>query len=406
MGSRPVVRVLAWVVLAAAVAAAQEPQQFRTGTDTVPIYATVTDANGRIVTDLSRGDFEVLDNGKPRTLSAFSTSQQPITIVMMLDRSGSVEGQFTLVEHAAAEFVSHLGPADRARVGSFSGKIKIDPPEFTGDHDALMLILQHGLQPFGPTPLWNATDAAMTAVAGETGRRVVLVFTDGKDAPLDGSNTTFTQVKARAETEDVMIYGIGLVNECAPEPAAASDPEGRPAPGLFASLLRNASDLVAFQARGGQGRGGGGGAGRGGQGRGGGGTGRGGTGRTGAPPKNPRGPIAIPMPRLPGGTRMPPARPPGVEPRSGVGEYGAGCSKSKPDPNLRALAAIGGGGYFELREKDDLSFTFARVADELHQQYLLAFVATDRDGLLHKLDVRVRRPNVTVRARAGYIAPR
>jgi hypothetical protein len=46
------------------------------------------------------------------------------------------------------------------------------------------------------------------------------------------------------------------------------------------------------------------------------------------------------------------------------------------------------------------------VADELHRQYLVAFVAQQRDGALHQLEVRVRRPNLIVRARRGYVAPR
>jgi VWFA-related protein len=138
--------------------ARQEPQ-FRAGTDTVPIYATVLDADGRLVTDLTRDDFEVRDNGRPQKLTTFTSANQPITVVMMLDRSGSVESQFATVERAAAEFVNQLGPADRARVGSFSNKIRIDPETFTSDHDTLMAVLRHDLQPFGPTPLWNATDS-------------------------------------------------------------------------------------------------------------------------------------------------------------------------------------------------------------------------------------------------------
>jgi Ca-activated chloride channel family protein len=82
------------------------------------------------------------------------------------------------------------------------------------------------------------------------------------------------------------------------------------------------------------------------------------------------------------------------------------CSAARPDPHLRVLAAIGGGGYFELNGTADLDTTFARVADELHRQYLLAYVAPEHDGVLHHLEVRVRRPDVTVRARTGYVAPR
>jgi Ca-activated chloride channel family protein len=68
------------------------------------------------------------------------------------------------------------------------------------------------------------------------------------------------------------------------------------------------------------------------------------------------------------------------------------------------LADEVGGSYFVLRSTDDLGQTFARVADELHQQYLLGFTPQALDGKTHRLDVRVRRPDLTVRARKNYVA--
>jgi hypothetical protein len=115
-------------------------------------------------------------------------------------------------------------------------------------------------------------------------------------------------------------------------------------------------------------------------------------------------PLPPRVPMIPGGA-PPPKRPPVVEP-AGSKDSESACSTSRPDPHLRRLAEIGGGGYFELHSTDDLPATFARVADELHRQYLVAFVAQQHDGALHQLEVRVRRPNLIVRARRGYVAPR
>jgi len=83
----------------------------------------------------------------------------------------------------------------------------------------------------------------------------------------------------------------------------------------------------------------------------------------------------------------------------------SGCAEKSPDPGLRVLADAGGGGYFELRPTDDLVATFARVAEELHQQYLLAFTAPVHDGAAHQIEVRVRNPNLKARARQSYVAP-
>ena len=87
--------------------------------------------------------------------------------------------------------------------------------------------------------------------------------------------------------------------------------------------------------------------------------------------------------------------------RFGLAGYGG------PDPWMRELARLTGGGYFELTDADALGPTFARVADELHRQYLLGYRLPDRDGRQHQIDVRVRgRTGLEVRARKAYLAPK
>jgi VWFA-related protein len=90
------------------------------------------------------------------------------------------------------------------------------------------------------------------------------------------------------------------------------------------------------------------------------------------------------------------------------GGYGGGGSPAgrtqRPDEGLSKLAAESGGGYFELESTDDLGSTFARVADELHRQYAMGFSPEKLDGKTHKLEVRVKRPGMTARARKSYVA--
>src|SRR5262249_48360384 len=137
---------------------------------------------------------------------------QPITVVMMLDRSGSMVANFDLVRDAAAEFVQQLLPIDKARIGSFADRIQVDPRQFTSEKGALNEILQTELQEAGPTPLWNAANVGIPGLLHQDGRRVVLVFTDGMDRPMNMSpnNQTLKGVMKTAEEEDVMIYAIGL----------------------------------------------------------------------------------------------------------------------------------------------------------------------------------------------------
>jgi Ca-activated chloride channel family protein len=199
------------VLFALVVVAAQEPT-FKGGNRTVAVYATVTGADGRLVPDLSREAFSILDNGKRQDLTLFANDMQPITVVVLLDRSGSMKANFSLVQQAAEHFVDVMLPADKARIGSFSNRIQVDPREFTSDHDELLRILRTELQEEGPTPLWNAVNVGITALLHQQGRRVVLVFTDGMDAPFNptAQNNSLKDVMKRAEEEDVMVYAIGL----------------------------------------------------------------------------------------------------------------------------------------------------------------------------------------------------
>jgi Ca-activated chloride channel family protein len=341
-GPRMPTRFLSPVVLVTLTAAgvAQEPP-FKSANQTVAVYATVIEVGGHLVPDLGRSDFQIIDNGRKQELTVFANDPQPITVVMMLDRSGSMRGNFQVVEQAAETFVEDLGPNDRARIGSFANRIQVDPREFTSDHDELRRILREELQEEGPTPLWNAVDVGITTLRHEQGRRVVLVFTDGVDSPGNegAKNSTLKDVMKRAEEENVMVYAIGFAS--------------RGGPGL-----------------GGRGRGGPGGPSRG----------------------RPRPPVGW--------------WPPGFDVQfGGFGGFGGQNGGAQgPDPGLAKLAEATGGGYFELTRTADLNSTFKRVVDELRHQYLLGFTPSKLDGKTHRLEVKVRDPFYTVRARTTYLA--
>ncbi len=204
-------RFLAVAILLCAAAilrpAAQQPV-FRTGTEAVPLYVTVTDADRRLVGDLTRDDFEVFDNGARQDITVFSNEPLPVTVVVMLDTSLSMTLEFDLLKRAAEQFLIRLLPDDRAVVGAFNDKIQF-ASEFTNDRDALVASLQD--LGFGnPTRLYDAIDASMERLKDVEGRRVVLVFTDGDDTY---SKLGSGDVLDRARVEEVMVYAIGLENE-------------------------------------------------------------------------------------------------------------------------------------------------------------------------------------------------
>jgi Ca-activated chloride channel homolog len=300
---------LAWVALVSAPLAQQQPT-FKSGARTVAVYATIQDRDGRLVPDLTREQFEIRDNGKSQPITVFSNEIQPISVVMMLDRSGSMRGNFGLVQAAGEAFVRKLLPTDKARIGSFADKVEMHPEGFTSDQAELIGILRTKLQAEGPTPLWNAVDAAIQELKAQDGRRVVLVFSDGADNPANFkfNNKSFMDIMRRAQEADVMVYAVGL--ESAQRPTLGG----------------------------------------------------------------------------------------------GGGGFGGFGQSNRPDPGLAAIADETGGGYFELRRAEDLAATFARVADELHRQYLIGFAPPQLDGKMHKLQVRVNRPGAKVRARKEYFA--
>lgn len=311
---------LALLFVSAGLAADQSPPQatFRIDSRSVPVYVTVSDSTGKLVPNLTQDDFEIYDNGKKQEITLFDSGVQPITVVVMLDRSGSMAQNFRLVRNAAEQFVGLLLPGDKARIGSFANRIQVDPREFTSSKRDLIEILRTELQDPGPTPLWNAVNVGITSLLHQDGRRVVLVFTDGIDHPMGGNNISFHDVAKNAEEEDVMVFAIGLA--------------GR--------------EVMPAVRRAGPGGGG------------------------------------------------------------GLATFGAQTRDDDPmiDKGLPRIAAMTGGGYYELRTAYNLGPTFKRIADELHKQYALAFTPERLDGKTHKIEVRIKRPDLVARARKTYVA--
>jgi Ca-activated chloride channel family protein len=298
---RPVV--LAVVVLS--LSAAAGALQFRSTTDLVSVYTTVQDQAGRLVPDLEQGDFIVTDNGKEQPLTFFSNEIIPFSVVVMLDRSGSMLDHQYTIRDAAMAFVVRLLPADQARIGSFGdapgNTIKLSPPDFTSSKEDLVSVLQVPSGRLGNSPVWASINYSVSALGGQTGRRVVLIFTDGHNEPApDPISVNVKSLIERVRLANVMVYAIA-----------------------FTDLQRSGRSQ-----------------------------------------------------------RIVP-----------------------PDPDLRRLAEDSGGGYFEVTDAERLGPLFTRVSEELHHQYWLGFAPPVRDGKIHRIDVKVRKPGMAARGRQTYVAP-
>jgi Ca-activated chloride channel homolog len=184
--------------------------QFKSGTLTVPLYVTVTDREGRLVPDLAQEDFEVYDNGKLQKLTLFENKNTPISVVVMLDSSGSMTLILDRVKQAAEQFLMRLLPEDTGRVGAFNDKIEFHPEDaFTSDRDLLIRSLKE-LDYGYPTKLWDAVDESIRRLETVQGRKVILVFTDGADT---SSRRDLDDVMNQARAKEIMVYAIGLETE-------------------------------------------------------------------------------------------------------------------------------------------------------------------------------------------------
>lgn len=188
---------------------------FRSSVDLVPVFATVLAKDGSFVRGLTKDDFTVLDDGKPQEITSFSDEAQAISVSVILDTSSSMASALPRVFAAAGVFLDQLRPDDRAMVGS----LVYQGPSFTADKSRLRTSLDL-LPPDPGSPVFAALDRALTTLAPETNRRVIVIYTDGKNAdiavrgqgrPLVAlPKPTAASLLTRVEQAGVMVYAIGF----------------------------------------------------------------------------------------------------------------------------------------------------------------------------------------------------
>jgi Ca-activated chloride channel homolog len=301
---------LCLIVIGVMSAQAPVPGQFRSSSDIVEVYATVKLKNGAIVHDMTKDNFELLEDGKPREITVFSRSIQPLSVALVLDHSGSTAMDFDNVTVAAGEFIGHLIRGDRAAVST----LVWDCHGFTTDIRALLITLRMELPVDWGSPIWAATDRAMSALTGEGGRRIVLLLSDGQDNQQGG------------------LMGPGFM----PPPADLVRNPMNPCAYAGPEQFRSAKDVIARADR------------------------------------------------------------------EAIMVYTVSVGFATGE--LDTIAKRTGASHQTLGKYSELTAAFRSIADELHLQYVLGFVPSFTDGKLHKIEVRTKRPGVTIQARKGYVA--
>ncbi len=223
--------VLLCVAAALIVAQAQgsaEPQddqgfRFRTGIELINVTATVTDRRGRFVSGLEKDDFLVYEDGEQQSISHFSNERVPVSLGIVLDTSGSMEGTKMLAAMNALDRFLYdlLGPEDEIFIYSFNYQPAL-VHGWTTNRDTLSRALRR-IRPRGGTALYDAVaDAVPMAEQGSHRKKAVVIISDGNDT---NSVTDVRDLQRLIQESEVLVYAIGIDGR-----GRSRGTTGRPAP--------------------------------------------------------------------------------------------------------------------------------------------------------------------------------
>jgi VWFA-related protein len=188
---------------ASAPAVVQSGAVFRVSGRLVEVHATVTDSRGRYVDDVAQTEFKLMDDGKPVAVASFENNNTAISVALLLDSTGSMQSALPPLKSAALKLIGEMRPTDAVAVYCFNSMVTELQPFTTDKQAAERAILQaHAL---GGTALYDALVRVNRDLAGRTGKKAIVVFTDGDD---NLSTLSAAIAIARAKAAGAPIYTI------------------------------------------------------------------------------------------------------------------------------------------------------------------------------------------------------
>ena len=199
-------------------------------TNLITIPVSVFDRYGLYIPNLKQEDFKIFEDGKEQRIEYFGTSEKPFTVILLLDTSPSTEYEIDEIRDAAKAFVDQLKPQDKVMVIEFDGNVHV-LTEATGDRPAIYKAIRRA--DFGSgTALYDAVSFSLSKRLNTvTGRKAIVLFTDGVDTQSSKSN--YDTTLALAEESDSLIFPI-YYNTFEKTRADAIDVWGPPPPGTTA----------------------------------------------------------------------------------------------------------------------------------------------------------------------------
>jgi Ca-activated chloride channel homolog len=172
--------------------------------DVVQLTATVTDSDGHFVRGLKRDAFRVYEDDAPQRITSFFSENIPLELIVAMDVSGSMTPSMPVVKQAVKKFLSALRPTDRVTLVGFNDNVfTLARP--TVDLAARLKAVDR-MAPWGGTALYDVVVKSIDQLGRQTGRRAIVVFTDGEDL---NSRVPEEAAERRVEASDVTVYPIG-----------------------------------------------------------------------------------------------------------------------------------------------------------------------------------------------------
>ena len=186
----------------------QSPQTLSVNVDLVNVILTVSDKTGKFITNLPKDDFKVLEDDQPQKISNFSNETNlPLSVVLLFDTSASIQGRLKFEQDAAGEFFNTTlrRGTDKALVVTFDRTIAL-AQDFTDDTELLTKAIGK-VHAGGNTAMFDAAYQAMSKkLAGQPGRHVIVIISDGDD---NVSEKSIEETVEMAQKTDTVIYAVG-----------------------------------------------------------------------------------------------------------------------------------------------------------------------------------------------------
>ena len=170
----------------------------------VQVTATVTDGRNKYVTRLPQSAFRVFEDGKPQMISHFASEGVPVDLVLAIDVSESMRDAVPKLKTTVREFLTAIPARDRVTVLGFNDKIFTLARKATDPAERVRAVDR--MAPWGATALYDVVIAGTDLLGRESGRKAMVIFTDGED---EGSHASIVDAERRLQASDITLYMIG-----------------------------------------------------------------------------------------------------------------------------------------------------------------------------------------------------